>query len=89
MCSSFSRGLVSKFGCVLVFAFVRKEPNLGGSLHLFVVSVADIKKGEEILIDYGSEYWSVLQDWHDSNDDTEAAPADLAKKSLEEQEKAK
>lgn len=27
----------------------------GGSLHLFVVSITDIKKGEEIMIDYGSE----------------------------------
>ncbi len=51
------------------------------------MSVADIKKGEEILIDYGSEYWSVLQDWHEANEDTEASPADVAKKSLEEQEK--
>lgn len=56
---------------------------------MFVVSVADIKKGEEILIDYGGEYWSVLQDWHESNEDAEISPGDLAKKSLEQQEKKK
>lgn len=45
---------------------------IGGCLHLFVVSIADIKKGEEILIDYGEEYWSVLEDWHQSSNDSES-----------------
>lgn len=42
---------------------------VGGSLHLFVVSVADIRKGEEILIDYGEEYWEVLQDWKETQEE--------------------
>ncbi len=39
---------------------------IGGSLHLFVVCIKDIVKDEELLIDYGSEYWDVLSDWNDS-----------------------
>ncbi len=35
-------------------------------MHLFVVCIKDIVKDEELLIDYGSEYWDVLSDWNDS-----------------------
>ena len=59
---------------------------IGGCLHLFVVSVVDIKKDEELLIDYGAEYWSVLQDWHDANDDETDSPKTKAKKEAEAQE---
>ena len=59
---------------------------IGGCLHLFVVSVADIKKDAEVLIDYGSEYWSVLES-HESEESEALSPASLAKKSMEEQEK--
>lgn len=30
---------------------------VGGSWHILVVAIEDIKKGEELLIDYGSFYW--------------------------------
>ncbi len=33
---------------------------------MFVVCIKDIVKDEELLIDYGSEYWDVLSDWNDS-----------------------
>lgn len=46
---------------------------IGGCLHLFVVSVSDIKKDEEILIDYGEEYWDVLNEWHASNKEEETS----------------
>ena len=44
---------------------------IGGSLHLMVVAVNDIAKGEEILIDYGEEYWEVLQDWNETQEEEE------------------
>jgi SET domain-containing protein len=34
-----------------------------------VVAIADIREGEEIMIDYGEEYWEVLNDWVDAQEE--------------------
>lgn len=45
---------------------------IGGTLHLFVVCIKDIAADEELLIDYGNEYWDVLSDWKDSQEPSDA-----------------